>query len=249
MRQDESSLVNFRVVVTEELIFFFLGERTKGFLDVGVRILGTHDVTNLTTGVSGDASVSIFNLGVDVLTEVLDLSDERKMEPHTFTLGGEDTLFGKSVLQKLEEVRTEERFSGTIGIRRVSDDNIILVDLVLQEFETVTNVKGDLGVFETNRHVGEVLLGDTRNSFVNIDKSGFFNTLVLDNFTKNTTVTTTNDKNLYIIDRLISILSPFFFSLSLYYIYLLGTRVRVHGKMSDHFLVAMIEYVEFSIPL
>lgn len=197
MRQNESSLVNFRVVVTTELIFLFLGERTERFSEVSVSILGTHDVTDLTTGVSRDASVSILNLRVKVLTEILDLSDERKMEPHAFTLSREDTLFGKSVLQKLEEIRTKERFSGTIGIRGISDNNIVLVDLILQELETITDVDLDLGVFETNGHVGKVLLGDTRNGFININKSGFFNTLVLDNFTKDTTITTTNDKNLY----------------------------------------------------
>jgi hypothetical protein len=54
----------------------------------------------------------------------------------------------------------------------------------------------NLGVFETNGHVGKVLLGDTRNSFIDINKSGFFNTFVLYNFTKDTTITTTNDENL-----------------------------------------------------
>lgn len=196
LRQDESSLVDLRVVITTELIFLLLGERTKGFSEVDAGILGTHDVTDLTGGISGDASVSILDLRVEVLTEILDLSDKRKMEPHTFTLSREDTLLGKSVLQKLEEIRTEERLGGTIGIGRISDNNIVLVDLILQELETITNVDLDLGVSKTNGHVGKVLLGNTRNGFIDIDKSGFFNTLMLDNFTKDTTVTTTNNENL-----------------------------------------------------
>jgi hypothetical protein len=196
LRQDESSLVNIRVVVTTELILLFRSELTERFSEVDVSVLGTHNVTNLTRGVSGDASVSIFNLRVKILTEILDLSNERKMEPHTFTLSGENTLLGKSILQKLEEIRTKERLGGTIGIRGISNNNIILVGLILQEFETITNVDLDLGVLETNGHVGKILLGNTRNSLINVNKSSFFNTLVLDNFTENTTITTTNDKNL-----------------------------------------------------
>jgi hypothetical protein len=197
LRKDKSSLVNIRVVVTAELILLFGGEATERLSDVGVSILGAEDVTDLARGVGGDAGVSILNLRVEILTEVLDLLDERQVEPHAFTLSGEDTLFGKSVLQELEEISTKERLSGTIGIRGVSDDDIILVGLVLQEFETITNVDVDLGVLKANRHVGEVLLGNTRDGLININKSGFLNTLVLDNFTKNTTITTTNNKDLF----------------------------------------------------
>jgi hypothetical protein len=85
----------------------------------------------LTRGVSRDAGVSVFDLRVKVLTEILDLSDKRKMEPHALTLSGEDTLFGKSILQQLEKVRTEERFSRTIRVRGVSDNDIVLANLVL----------------------------------------------------------------------------------------------------------------------
>lgn len=232
MRQDEGSLMDIRVVVTTELIFLLLGEATERFSEVDASILGAHDVTNLTTGVSGDTGVSVFNLRVKVLTEILDLSDKRKMEPHTFTLGREDTLFGKSVLQELEEIRTEERLGGTIGIRGIGDNNIVLVNLILQELETVTDMDLDLGVLETNSHVGEILLGDTRNGLININKSGFFNTLVLDDFTEDTTITTTDDKDLYTV-LVLSVQYPSLYGLS----YLLGTRVRVHGKMGDHLLV------------
>lgn len=196
LRQNKSSLVDLRVVVTTELILLFRRELAKRFSEVGVRILGAHDVTDLTRGVGRDRSVGVFDLRIEVLAEILDLSDERKMEPHAFTLGGEDTLLGKSVLQELEKVRTKERFSRTIGVGGVSDDNVVLVGLVLQELETIANVDLDLGVLKANGHVGEVLFGDTGNSLVNVHKSGFLNTLVLDNFTKNTTITTTNDKNL-----------------------------------------------------
>jgi hypothetical protein len=119
--------VNLRVIVATELILLFGSEFTKRNLEVSIGVLGTHDMTDLTRGVSRDAGVSVFDLRVKVLTEILDLSDKRKMEPHALTLSGEDTLFGKSILQQLEKVRTEERFS----VRGVSDNDIVLVNLVL----------------------------------------------------------------------------------------------------------------------
>jgi hypothetical protein len=123
--------VNLRVIVATELILLFGSEFTKRNLEVSIGVLGTHDMTDLTRGVSRDAGVSVFDLRVKVLTEILDLSDKRKMEPHALTLSGEDTLFGKSILQQLEKVRTEERFSRTIRVRGVSDNDIVLVNLVL----------------------------------------------------------------------------------------------------------------------
>lgn len=84
----------------------------------------------------------------------------------------------------------------TIRIGRVGNNDIVLVDLVLQELETVANVDLDLGVLETNGHVGEVFLGNARDSFVNVNKSSFLDTFVLDDLAENTSVTTTDHKHL-----------------------------------------------------
>jgi hypothetical protein len=85
----------------------------------------------------------------------------------------------------------------TIGIRGIGDNDIVLVHLVLQEFDTITNVDLDVGVFETNGHVGKVLLGHTGHGFVDIHKDSFFNTFMLDDFTEDTTITATDNENLY----------------------------------------------------
>jgi len=68
-------------------------------------------------------------------------------------------------------------------------------------------------VLEANRHARKVLLGETDDGLVNVAKNGLLDTLVLDNLTEDTTVTTANDKNL------------------------LWVWVRVHCEVGDHLLV------------
>jgi hypothetical protein len=194
--KNEGSSVNLRVVVAAELGFLLGGPLAQRLLQSQFLVLGKHHETNLATGVSGDGSVSILNNGEESAAESLDLLDERKMEPHAFTLGGDDTVVGKGVLHELEETLLEQRLGRANGVGRVGDNNIKGVDLVFQVRETVTNVNVNLGVLETNGHVGQVLLGNAGNSLVDFAKNNFFNTVVLDNFTEDTAVTTTNNKNL-----------------------------------------------------
>ena len=69
-------------------------------------------------------------------------------------------------------------------------------------------------MLEADRHAGEVLLGETDDSLVNVAKDGLLDALVLDDLTKDATVTTTDNKDV------------------------LGVGVGVHGKVSNHLLVA-----------
>ena len=70
-------------------------------------------MANLTTWVGRDTSITIFNARVQILTEIHNLLDQGQVEPHTFTLGAENTLFGQCVLEQLEKFGTEKTFSGT----------------------------------------------------------------------------------------------------------------------------------------
>jgi hypothetical protein len=74
-------------------------------------------------------------------------------------------------------------------------------------------VDGGLGVLESGSHVGEELLRETDDSLVNVAENSLLNTLVLDNLTEDTPVTSSDDEDL------------------------LGVGVGVHGKVSDHLLV------------
>jgi hypothetical protein len=191
--KDESSFVDLRVVVTAELSFLLGGPLAQRLSQGQLLVLGEHHETNLSTGISRNGGVSVFNNGEKGTAEGLDFLDEGKMEPHAFTLSRDDTIVGKSVLHELEETLLEQRLSRTNGVRRVGNDNIKGVDLILQVRETVTNVNVDLGMLETNGHVRQVLLGDTGYSFVDFAKHNLFNAVVLDDFTEDTTITTSND--------------------------------------------------------
>lgn len=128
-------------------------------------------------------------------------------------MSSDDATLAEGVVEKLKVGLLEEALGRAFGVRRVGDDDIEGVLVVIEELEAVTNVDSALGVGKTSSHAGEELLGDTDNSLINVAKDGLLNTVVLDNLAENTAVTTTNDKNL------------------------LGVGVGVHGKVCNHLLV------------
>jgi hypothetical protein len=130
-------------------------------------------------------------------------------------LGRNDTTLAESAVQQLEVWLLEESLGRALWVGGVGDDDIELVLLVLEELEAVANNGLGLGVVEANGHAGKVLLGETDDGLVDVAKHGLLDAVVLDHLTEDTTVTTTDDENV------------------------LGVGVGVHGKVSDHLLVAV----------
>lgn len=128
-------------------------------------------------------------------------------------MSGDDTVLGEGFIEKLKVGLLEEGLGRTIGVRRVGDDNIELVLVVLEELEAVTDVLLGLGVGEANAHAGQVLLGDTNDGLINVAEGGLLDALVLDNLTEDTAVAAANNQDL------------------------LGVGVGVHGEVGDHLLV------------
>jgi hypothetical protein len=128
-------------------------------------------------------------------------------------LGGDDTAIAEGIVEELKVGLLEESLGGTLRVRGVGDDNIELVLVGLEELETVTDVLVGVGVLEADGHAGQVLLGETDDSLINVAKSGRLDGLVLDNLAQDTTVTTTDDENL------------------------LGVGVGVQSQVGDHLLV------------
>lgn len=129
------------------------------------------------------------------------------------TLGRNDTALSQGTLQQLEVRLLEQSLGGALRVGAVSDDNIELALLVVEELEAVTDVGRDVRVLVANSHTGQVFLGETDDGLVNVAEDGLLDTLVLDDLTEDTTVTTTDDEDL------------------------LGVGVGVHGQVGDHLLV------------
>lgn len=141
-------------------------------------------------------------------------------------MGRNDTTLAQSAAQQLKVWCLEESFGGTLRVAGVGNDDVELVLLVLEELESIANDGLGLGVVEANGHAGQVLLGETDDSLINVAENGLFNAFVLDNFAEDTTVTTANNEDV------------------------LRVGMRVHGKVSDHLLVAIANSVSlFSMRL
>jgi hypothetical protein len=130
-------------------------------------------------------------------------------------LCGDDTTLAEGAVEKLKVRLLEEGLSGTLWVAGVGDDDVELALLVLEELETVADDGLGLGVLEADRHAGKVLLREADDGLVNVAENGLLDTVVLDDLTEDTAVTTADNENL------------------------LGVGVGVHGKVSDHLLVAM----------
>lgn len=144
-------------------------------------------------------------------------------------MGSDNTAFLESIEEELEVWLLEQSFSWPFWIRRIGDDNVELVLVIIEEFKAISNVDLDLGVLVADGHAWEVLLGQTDDSLrrcqlsallrvllsylVDITQDSLLNTVVLDDLAQNTSITTTNNENL------------------------LGSRVGVHRQVGDHLLV------------
>lgn len=83
-------------------------------------------------------------------------------------MGGDNTPLAQGPTKQLKIGLLEQALGRSFGIRTVSDDHIELVLAVLQELEAVTDVGLGVGVLESNAHAGEVLLGDTDDSLIDV---------------------------------------------------------------------------------
>ncbi len=123
------------------------------------------------------------------------LFDEREMNPKAFTLSGHVTTFLEGLLQQGKVRSLEQGRCWTNGIRRIRDDDIVFVLVLWEELESIADEDSDFGVSENGGHVWEVLLGDSDDSFVDVTESDVLDGGVLENFTDNTTVSTTDDED------------------------------------------------------
>jgi len=152
-------------------------------------------------------------------------------------LRSDDAAVPQGIVHQLEVRLLEQALSRALWVRRVGDDDVEAVLVVVQELEAVADVDLDLGVVVTRSHAGKVLLGEANDGLqthvsdmlsretcgcfgvidlVNVTQDCLLNALMLDNFTENTTVTAANDQDL------------------------LGVGVGVHGQVGDHLLVGKL---------
>jgi hypothetical protein len=128
-------------------------------------------------------------------------------------LGGDDAALAESALEELEVGLLEQRLGGALGVGGVGDDDVELVLVVVEELEAVADVDLDVGVLVADGHAGQVLLGKTDDSLVDVAENGLLNAVVLDDLTEHTAVAATDDEDL------------------------LGVGVREHSQVGDHLLV------------
>ena len=86
---------------------------------------------------------------------------------HT-TLGGNNAALAEGIVEKLEVGLLEERLGRALWVRRVGDDDVECVLVLVEEGEAVADVDRHLGVFEAGRHVGEVLLGEADDGLARV---------------------------------------------------------------------------------
>jgi hypothetical protein len=138
------------------------------------------------------------------------------VEPEALALGGHVATGLEGTLKEGEVGSLEEGGGGADGVRRVGDDDVVLVLVLGEELEAVTDEDLDTGVVVALGELGEVELGDADDGLVNVAKGDLLDRLVLEGLTDDTTVTATDDKDL------------------------LGVGVRVDGEVGDHLLVPVV---------
>ena len=86
--QDEAGLVDLGRVVSALLILLLLGPLSERGLDVGVGVLGADHEADLARGVGRDGGEAVLGDGEDAGAVLLDLLDERQVEPLALSYNG-----------------------------------------------------------------------------------------------------------------------------------------------------------------
>lgn len=89
-------------------------------------------------------------------------------------MGSDDTAGAQGVVQELEVGLLEQGLGGAVGVRRVGDDHVEGVLVLVEELEAVADVHLDLGVVEALGHAGEVLLGEADDGLVFVKSRELF---------------------------------------------------------------------------
>jgi len=140
------------------------------------------------------------------------------MEPNALSLSRDCSALSERFLEKLEVRLLKERVGGSNGVGRIGDDNVPFVLLVVEVLESVTDEDSDTRIVKAGSHVREERLRNTRNSFVDVAKSSGLDLRVLEDLTKDSSISSSDDENLF------------------------GIGVGSERKVGDHFLVTIREY-------
>lgn len=73
-------------------------------------------------------------------------------------MGSDNAAWPQGRVEKLEVGLLKQALGRTLGIRRVGDDDVKGVLVVVEELEAVTNMDLDLWVLESDGHAGQILL-------------------------------------------------------------------------------------------
>lgn len=79
-------------------------------------------------------------------------------------MGSNNALFSQGTMEQLKVWLLEQSLGGSLWIRRIGDNNIEAVLVILEKLKPISNVDLDLGVLVADGHAGQVLLGETDNS-------------------------------------------------------------------------------------
>lgn len=92
--QNESSLVDLRVVVSEVLVLLLLGERADWLAHVAGSVLGADHEADLAGWVGWNGGVRVLDGWEDLLAVLLELGDQWKMEPLVLGWSETESVYG-----------------------------------------------------------------------------------------------------------------------------------------------------------
>lgn len=130
------------------------------------------------------------------------------------TLCGNDTTLLQRSKQQLEIRFLKQTLRWSLWIATIRDDDIEFVLLVRQKLEAVPDVCRYAWVLEADAHARQVFLGKADDGLVDVAEYSGLDGGMLDDFAENAAVAATDDEDGF------------------------GVRVRVHGEVGYHLLVA-----------
>jgi len=110
---------------------------------------------------SWDRDKGVFRDGKRLFASFLELFDQRKVEPDALGLSRHVATFTEGFFEEGKVWSLEQGFGRSDRVGRISDDNIVRILVLGEEFEAVADENGNTGVLVAGRHFRKELLGYT----------------------------------------------------------------------------------------
>mmetsp|Transcript_10075 Transcript_10075/g.15120 ORF Transcript_10075/g.15120 Transcript_10075/m.15120 type:complete len:296 (+) Transcript_10075:280-1167(+) len=185
--------MNFCRIVPQSISLF--SSRLPNWFNTRSPILSSNNETNLSTWVGGNSSISIFHRGIILLDGIHQWFNDIQMQPNIFSLSTNNSSIPQTAVHGIIKRSFEKHRRRSNGIRRVSNNNIKVILILLHKLCPIHNLYSHPRIIISDRKRWKVLFRVFDDICIKLANVNFLDTRVLCNLPQNSSISTANHQN------------------------------------------------------